>query len=209
MRLLLIGGGGHCRSILDCAISSGRYDQFGIVDFDSSASALGIPVVGTDDDLPALLGSGWDSAFISVGSVGSTALRRKLYQKIKDLGFNIPVIADPTAVIAAGTEIGEGSFIGKNAVVNTGSVVGSCVIINTGAIIEHDCKVGDFSHMSPGAILCGQVKVGADSHVGAGTVVRQQITIGDCSLIGAGSVVVQDIPENVTAFGNPCKVVVK
>lgn len=209
MRLLMIGGGGHCRSILDCVLRMGTYDDVGIVDFDSSASALGIPVVGTDDDLPDLLRDGWTHAFVSVGSVGSTALRRKLYQMVKDTGFEIPSIVDPSAQIAGGTEIGEGVFIGKLAVVNTGSRIGKCAIINTGAIVEHDCLVGDFSHISPGGVLCGQVTVGSDSHVGAGAVVRQQTVIGSRSIVGAGSVVVKDIPENVTAYGNPCKVIVR
>lgn len=209
MRLLLIGGGGHCRSILDCVLRMGTYDDVGIVDFDSAASALGIPVVGTDDDLPDLLRYGWTHAFVSVGSVGSTALRRKLYQMAKDIGFEIPSIVDPSAQIAAGTEIGEGAFVGKLAVVNTSSRIGKCAIINTGAIVEHDCLVGEFSHISPGGVLCGQVTVGSDSHVGAGAVVRQQTVIGSRSIVGAGSVVVKDIPENVTAYGNPCKVIIR
>lgn len=209
MRLLLIGGGGHCRSVLDSVLRMGTFDEVGIVDFDKSASALGIPVVGSDDDLPDLLRNGWTHAFISVGSVGSTALRRKLYQLAKDTGFIIPSIIDPSAQIAGGTVIDEGAFIGKLAVVNTCSEIGKCAIINTGAVIEHDCRIGDFAHISPGGVLCGQVTVGADSHIGAGAVVRQQTSIGSRSIVGAGSVVVKDIPENVTAYGNPCKVVVR
>ena len=209
MRLLLIGGGGHCRAVLDCVLRVGSFDDIGIVDYDSTASALGVPVVGTDDDLPDLLRDGWTHAFISVGSVGSTSLRRKLCQMVKDIGFTVPSIVDPSAQIAGGTEIGEGVFIGKLVVVNTGSKIGNCAIINTGAIVEHDCRVGEFSHISPGGILCGQVTIGPDSHIGAGSVVRQQISVGSGSVVGAGSVVVKDIPENVIAFGNPCKVVVR
>ena len=90
---------------------------------------------------------------------------------------------------------------------NTGSKLGFCSIINSGAIVEHDCTVGDFAHLSPGAVLCGQVSVGDDSHVGAGSVVRQLVNIGKNTMIGMGSVVVSDIPDKVTAYGNPCKVV--
>lgn len=206
-RLLLIGGGGHCRSILDCVLSRGLYEKVGIVDFDQAASALGIPVVGTDDDLPHLLNDGWTNAFISVGSVGSTGLRRKLYKMVKQIGFTIPGIIDPTAAVSRDVIIDEGVFIGKGAIVNTGSRIGTCAIINTGAIIEHDCKIGAFAHISPRATLCGQVNVGDDTHVGAGSVVRQGIKIGACSLLGVGSVVVKDIPDSVKAYGNPCRVV--
>lgn len=207
-KLLLIGGGGHCRSILDSVLSINHYQQIGIIDYNQLASAMEIPVIGTDDDLNRLKNEGWTDAFISVGSIGSTASRRRLYQKVKEIGFRIPSIIDPTAIIARKVEIGEGSFIGKRVVVNSGSHVGICAILNTGAIIEHDSKIGDFAHISPGATLCGQTLIGNDSHVGAGSVVRQGISIGQTSLIGVGSVVVKDVPDGVKAFGNPCRVVV-
>ncbi len=207
-KLLLIGGGGHCRSVIDSVLSAGLYEEIGIVDF-ADCSCLGIETVGTDDDLPALFAQGWTDAFVTVGSVGDTALRRKLYKKIKDTGFNVPVIADPAAVIAKGTSIGEGSFIGKAAVVNTAASVGECCIINTGAILEHDCVIGDFAHISPRSVLCGEVTVGQDSHVGAGAVVIQQVSIGSRVLVGAGSVVTKDLPDGVKAYGDPCRVIEK
>ncbi len=205
-RLLLLGGGGHCRSVVDSALSLNIYDEIGIVDFKDS-SCLGIPVVGTDDDLPALYSKGWTDAFITLGSIGNTTVRRKLFQLINSIGLMVPAIIDPSAAVAAGTEIGRGVFIGKNAVLNTGASVGDCAIINTGAVVEHDCSVGAFAHVSPGAVLCGEVTVGADAHVGAGAVVRQQLVIGEHALIGAGSVVLREIPAHAKAYGNPCRVV--
>ena len=205
--LLLIGGGGHCRSVLDCLILLGRYNQIGIVDNNKSASILGVSVVGNDDDLFELIKNGWTSAFITVGSIGSTIVRRKLYHRIKNLGFQIPIIIDPTAIIASEVQVEEGVFIGKRAVVNSGSKIGNNAIINTGAIVEHNCCIGEFSHISPGTTICGHVRIGNDTHIGSGSVVRQQITIGDSALIGAGSVVVKDISGHVKAYGNPCKVV--
>ena len=207
-KILLFGGGGHCHSVIDSILSLGIYDEIGIVD-KADCSVLGIPVVGIDDDIDKLKSAGWTDAFITVGSIGNTRIRRKLYEMLKNCGMNIPTIIDPAAMIARGTNISEGTYVGKSAIVNTETKVGICAIINTGSIIEHDCMIGDFSHVSSGAIVCGQVNVGRDSHVGAGAIVRQQIVIGDNSLIGAGSVVVEDIPDNVKAYGNPCKVVRK
>ncbi len=206
-KILLLGGGGHCRSVLDCLMVSQQFDTIGIVDNENLGSVMGVPVIGTDDDLPDLIQAGWDSAFISVGSIGYTQIRRKLYSVAKNLGFALPVIADPSAIIARGVALGEGVFIGKGAVINTGSKVGDCAIINTGAVVEHDCLIGNFTHISPGAILCGQVSAGHDSHIGAGSVIRQGIKIGSDCIIGIGSMVVSDIPNNVKAYGNPCRVV--
>jgi sugar O-acyltransferase (sialic acid O-acetyltransferase NeuD family) len=205
-KLLLIGGGGHCHSVLDSAIALDIYDELGVID-NIESSCLGVPVIGTDNDLPVLVKDGWNCAIVTVGSVGNTKMRRRLYEMIQRLGFTIPSIIDPTAIIAKGVLIKNGCFIGKRAVVNTGAVINECCIINTGAIIEHDCKIGAFAHISPGTTLCGQVRVGSDSHIGAGSVVRQQITVGESSLIGAGSVVVKDIAGHVKAYGNPCMVV--
>lgn len=205
-KLLLIGGGGHCRSVIDCVIDLGLFDDVGIIDSKAS-TYLGIPVVGNDNDIPELKKAGWNEAFIAVGSIGDTVIRRRLYDMVKGYRFIIPTIIDSTAIIAKGVDIKEGSFIGKNAVVNTGTVLGVCSIINTGSIIEHDCRVGDFAHVGPGATVCGQVIIGNDSHVGAGSVIRQGIEIGEKALLGVGSVVVKDVPNNAKAYGNPCRVV--
>ena len=206
-KIALIGGGGHCGSVIDSLLSLRVYDAVGIVD-PKGVSILGVPVLGTDDDLPRLFREGWTDALITVGSLGDTALRRRLYGIVKDIGFHLPMIVDPTAVVAREVKLGEGCFVGKCAVVNVGAAVGTCAIINTGAIVEHDCRIGAFAHISPGAVLCGQVRVGNDSHIGAGAVVRQQITVGHGVLIGAGSVVVNHVPDRATAYGNPCRVVV-
>ncbi len=205
--LLLIGGGGHCKSVIDCVLSSDEFDRIGIIVNENPISVLGIPVVGTDIDLPLLFQDGWTDAFISLGSIGTTLLRHKLYTLVKSIGFNLPSISDPSALIARDTVLEEGVFVGKRVIINSGSKVGACAILNTGAIIEHDCEIGSFSHISPGTVLCGNVRINSDSHIGAGSVIRQGITVGCCSLIGAGSVVVKDIPNNVLAYGNPCKVI--
>ena len=205
-KLLLIGGGGHCHSVLDSVLSLSEYDEIGIIDTIDS-SYLGVSVIGVDEDIQRLFNEGWTDAFITVGSVGDTAIRRKLYKMVKKIGLTLPTIIDPSAIIGNSVTVGEGSFVGKMAVVNAGSSVGVCAIINTGAILEHDCTVGNFTHISPGAVLCGQVSVGGDSHVGAGSTVKQLIKVGENCLIGAGSVVVKDIPFGVKAYGNPCKVV--
>ena len=50
------------------------------------------------------------------------------------------------------------------------------------------------------------VHIGRNCWIGAGAVIMPGVTIGDNSVIGAGSVVTKDIPENVVAYGNPCRV---
>ena len=209
--ILLIGSGGHFRSILDSIMSAGNYDRIGlIIKNEAEYTAIRDPkekslVVGTDDDLMHLNGEGWKNAFVAVGSVGNTALRERLFHLLQEYGYHIPVVIDRTAVIASQVCLEQGIYVGKKAVVNAGSRIRKCAIINTGAIIEHDCDIGEFVHVSSGSVLCGGVEIGSRTHIGAGSVVRQQIRIGKDVLIGAGSVVVKDIPAGITAYGNPCK----
>lgn len=204
-KLLLIGGGGHCRSVLDSVLELNTYSEIGIVD-NTDCSCLGVSVVGSDEDLPFLRDSGWSDAFITVGSIGDTTTRRRLFELVKGIGFGIPVIVDPSSVVARDVQILEGSYVGKRAVVNTGAHVGICSIINTGAIVEHDCVVSSYVHISPGAVICGHVTVGEDTHIGAGSVLRQSVSIGSRCMIGAGSVVVSNVKDNVKAYGNPCRI---
>ena len=208
-RILLIGGGGHCRSVLDCLLGTDGYGDIAIIDRQDTERKviLGIPVIGTDDDLLDLHHAGWTDAFVSLGSIGDSLRRKCLYKQLKEIGFSIPCVVDKTATVSGNARLESGVFVGKKGVVNAGTTIGTCAIINSGAIVEHDCKVGAFSHISPGAVLCGGVSVGCDTHVGANTVVRQNIVIGNNSLIGIGSVVTKDIPDDSEAFGNPCRVV--
>lgn len=211
--ILLIGGGGHCRSVLDSLCNSGIYDRIGVIAKDEvdhreleDDGIISGYLAGIDEDLTALFSDGWTDAFITLGSIGDPTGRKRIYTLLKQIGFRIPAVMDRSAVVSARSRIGPGVFVGKNAVINIGSVIGKCVIINTGAIIEHDCDIGDFVHISPGAVLCGQATIGNGSHIGAGSVVRQGIRIGMNVLVGAGSVVVKDLSDDITAYGNPCRV---
>lgn len=204
-RLLLIGGGGHCRSILETVRSLGIYSKIGVVD--NRLIALGACkdiIVGTDKDLDQLKAVGWTDAFVAVGSIGDTSVRRKIYKTIVNVGFNVPTIIDKSAIIASNAVVSSGVFVGKRAIVNSGAILGKCSIINTGSIVEHDCQIGDFAHISPGAVICGGVRIGNDTHIGANACIRQQIIIGSESIIGIGSVVLKNIPSRVVAYGNPC-----
>ncbi len=207
--LVLIGGGGHCKSVLDVAQSMGKFNEIVITDpiIDAETEILGYKVVGTDEELPGLRSEGFDYAFITVGSIESTALRRKLVEKAEKLGYKFATIIAPSAIVSEHASIGDGSFVGKNAVVNADAIVGSHCIINTGSIVEHESKVGDFTHVSVGSILCGNTEIGEDSLLGAGSIVIQGVKIGSHSIVGAGSVVLKDIQSNVRAYGSPCRVV--
>ena len=210
-KILLIGTGGHCLSVLDSLLATCKYETIGIVGKEEcqfegeQRRIMGVPIIGSDADLFELFSQGYTEAFVAIGSVGDISLRKKLYQIVKKIGFQLPNIIDNTSVVSKNITLGEGIYIGKNAVVNACTIIGDCVILNTGCTVEHECKIGDFVHIAPGAILSGNVEVHEGTHIGAGSIVRQGIHIGYNTMVGIGSVVVKDIPSYVTAYGNPCK----
>lgn len=207
-RILLIGGGGHCKSVLDSLITSSDFTEIAIIDTKENLGEeiLNRKVIGTDDDLERLFNEGYKNAFITVGSIGDTRLRRKLFNMINKIGFNIPSIIDSSAVVSKNTRIGRGIYVGKNAVINAGAKISEGAIINTGTIVEHDCIVDEFVHIAPGAVLCGDVVIEENVHIGARAVIKQQIRIGSNSIIGMGSVVLNDVPSNSIGYGNPCTI---
>ena len=202
-KLVLIGGGGHCKSVLDAAVRLHEYSKIVITDPDIEKGTIicDHKVVGDDDMLESLYDQGFKYAFITVGSIKNANVRIRLMKIAKKIGYIFPVIIDPSAVISTYVDIGEGTFVGKNAVLNAGSRIGSHCIINTGSIIEHDCVVNDFTHISVGAILCGGVSVGKKCFVGAGSVIIQSNSIDDNVIIGADSLVLNRVSEGNTVYG--------
>lgn len=199
--IILIGFGGHAKSVMDTIEKQKQYRIVGFTEINKELNYRGYSVVGTDDDLKRIFQKGVKNAFVTIGYMGSSALRNKLYRELKEIGYSLPVIIDDTAVLASDVEIGEGTFVGKNAVVNSAARIGEMCIINTGAIVEHDCVVQAFSHVAVGATLCGAAKTGEDVFVGANATIIQGVKIEDKAKIGAGAIVLKDVPEGTTVYG--------
>lgn len=139
-------------------------------------------------------------------AVGDARTRQKLAQKLTQCGLKLVTIIHPSAVVADGVEIGDGTVVMASAVVNPAARMGKLCVINTGATVDHDCVLGDLVQIAPGAHLGGTVKVGEGTLVGIGASVKQNIAIGKWSVIGVGATVVSDIPDNVVAYGVPATV---
>ncbi len=206
-RIALLGGGGHCRSMIDVICRQGLFEIAAIVDRPAriGEKICGYPITHSDDDLESLYASGIRMAAVSVGGIGDFSLREKLYLQASRIGFLFPVICDPSAVVSRFATVGDGVFIGKLCVVNAGADIQKMAIINTGAIVEHDCRIGAFAFLAPGVVLSGNVSIGEHTHIGTGACIIQQVSIGTGTLIGAGSVVVGPIGDHVKAYGNPCR----
>lgn len=202
-KIVLIGGGGHCRSVLDAVVRMNAFDEIVITDAAVPAGTrmMGYEVVGGDELLPQLYEEGFRYAFVAVGCIGNTAMRQNLFRQASETGFLFPNIVDPSAAVATDVTFGNGIFVGKQAVINAGAVIGDMAIINTGAVIEHGCHIGSFSHISVNAALCGGVSTDSSVFVGAHATVVQEVRIGRGSVIGAGALVLGDVPDETHVVG--------
>ena len=204
--IILIGGGGHCKALIDVIEENGEFHIAGILDTKENLGKKigGYEIIGTDDDLPRLV-TLHNNFVISVGHVKSNALRKRLYSQVKSLNGNLPTIASPRAYVSKNVKFGEGVVVLHNAVINTNATIGDNCIVNTGSIIEHDCRIGRHSHIAPRATINGGCVILDDVLIGSSAVIIQGLSVGKNSIVGAGSVVIRNVTDSVLVAGNPAK----
>ena len=188
--IILIGGGGHCVSVIDVIEQEGQFRIAGIVDKPEflGSNILGYSVIGNDSDL-ASLARKYQYALITVGQIKSPALRIKLFNLAAALGFILPSIISPRAYISKHAMIGRGAIIMHDALINSNAQIGDNCIINSKALIEHDCSISKHCHISTNATINGGVTVKSGSFIGSGAITKESIIIGKNSFIKAGSLV--------------------
>ena len=188
--ILLIGGGGHCRSVIDVIEQEGSFEIAGIID---KTELLGskledYSIIGNDSDLLSLAKK-YHYALITVGQIKSPLLRMKLFSLANKAGFTMPSIISPYAYVSKRSSIGNGVIVMHNAIVNSNTSIGNNTIINSLALIEHDCLISEHCHISTNATINGGVTVESGCFVGSGATTKENITIGANSFIKAGSLV--------------------
>ncbi|GET21582.1 acetyltransferase [Prolixibacter denitrificans] len=192
--IILIGGGGHCISVIDVIERTGLYEIKGILDLPEKVGnkILNIPIIGTDEDIKNVIKE-CNNFHITVGQIKSPAIRENIFSRVKELNGNLPVLISPYAYVSPYAKIDEGTVIMHQALVNAKASVGKACIINSKALIEHEAAVGDFCHISTGSIVNGQSKVGSRTFIGSNTVVSNNIDIVENTVVGAGSQVIKSI----------------
>ncbi len=177
-KIVLIGGGGHCHSVIDVIELTNKYEIIGIVDTKENIGkkVLGYEIIGCDDDLETIFLS-CSNALITVGQIKSNNLKVKLFEKVKNIGFDLPVIISPMAYVSKYSFIEEGTIIMHHALVNANTKIGKNCIINTKALIEHDCIIGNNCHISTASVINGGVTVKDNTFFGINATSKQGIEI--------------------------------
>jgi len=200
--IILIGGGGHCKSCIEIINSTGKYHIAGILDLPSELGKkiLGVKVIGNDDDY-LKFHEQENVFFITVGQIKNAELRKRIFQNLKAIRAQIETIIAPTAYVSETAKIGEGSIVMHNSDVK----IGSNNIINTGAILEHDVTIGNHNHISTGTIINGDCTIGDENFIGSGANIANNINIGNQTIIGSGTVVINNIDNSGVYVGNPVR----
>lgn len=206
--LILVGGGGHCKSVIEAAESAG-YNILGVLDTPENVGkqVLAYSIIGTDDEIPLYV----DKAefVVTVGFIKDPTTRIKLYNKVKEAGGKLATVIASTARVSKYSTIGEGTVIMHHAFVNAGAHIGANCIINTFCNIEHDAQIGDQCHISTGTIVNGDCKVGERCFIGSQSVLANGITIDEDIIVGAASFVRKSISEKGIYSGNPAILKIK
>lgn len=188
--LILIGGGGHCKSCIDVIESTSQYQIIGIVDPHLASQGigeiLGYPILGGDEKLPSLTKE-VSHAFIAIGQIRSASVRMHLYAQLKNLRFILPSIISPLAYISRHASIQEGSIIMHHALINSNVSIGKMCIINSKSLIEHDCVIEDFCHLSTGSIINGHSHIHQGSFIASNVALKHKSIIPEKSIISAKS----------------------
>lgn len=206
--LVLIGGGGHCQSVIEVAESCGRTIR-GILDVPAEVGreVLGYPIIGTDDAIPNYVAS--CEFVITVGFIKDPSLRIRLYEKVLAVGGELAMLIASTAYVSRHTKIGKGTVVMHQAFVNAGAEVGENVILNTGCNVEHSARVGNHCHISTGAMVNGDCNVGNNCFIGSQSVLANGVSICNDVLVGAGSFVRKSILKPGVYSGNPAILKIK
>jgi len=205
--IILVGGGGHCKSCIDVIEQEGKYQIKGIIDLPEfqEQNVLGYPIIGTDDDLPNLAKKGY-FFLITLGYLGNSNIRESIYDSISANGGELPYIISPLAYTSKHSKIGRGTIIMHHAIINANTEIGENCIINTKVLIEHDCVIGNHNHVSTSTVINGSCRIGDSCLIGSSSVLKHNLSIVSNCIIGQGSVIVKDISKEGIYFGNPAKI---
>jgi UDP-perosamine 4-acetyltransferase len=195
--------------VIELIRAAGDYNPVGLVAAAAASSepvskqVLGVPIIGTDGDLPRLRATGLAHAFVAIGDNEKRVAKGC---ELRQLGFDIVNAISPMAVISPSARLGRAIAIMAGAVVNAEAQIEDFAIINTRASIDHDCHIAEGVHVAPGCAIAGEVTIGRLSFLGAGASVIPRVRIGAAATIGAGACVLRDIPAGASAWGVPARV---
>ena len=209
-KIVIIGAGQHARVVLYNIEEQNKYEVIGYLDSDDNR-------IGDIFEGKKILGNyqkenlkefskkiGTNKFFIGFGNM---KYRKKVFDYFINNGWEAVNIIHPNAVVSKNARLGKGILIECGCLITPNPVIGDNVVVNTGSQVNHDNIIEDNVYIASGVILSGGIKIGENTLLDDGVIVTLGCSVGKNSLIGAGAVVTKNIPDEVVAYGSPCKVI--
>jgi len=195
--IILIGCGGHARSLIEVIESSDDYRIAGLIGCPNEVGSkiFGYSVIGSDSDLRDIRQRIF-YAVLAIGQIGLSSKRKDIATYLEELKFTMPTISAKSSIVSNHASLGIGVTIFHGAIVNAGAIIGNNCILNSRALIEHDVTIGAQCHISTGVIINGGVSIGSGSFIGSNAMVREGLKIPSNTVISAGKRVMQWPPRN-------------
>ena len=184
--LVLIGGGGHCVSVIDIIENGNKFNILGILDSNIiENNILGYKILGGDNLIPELVNEN-TYFLITVGQIKSYSTRKKIAKILIENKAKLATVISSLAYVSKHASIEEGSVIMNHAVVNAKAKIGKNCIINTMSNIEHGASIGEFCHISTCAVVNGESVIGNGTFIGSNATISNNVVIKDNSVISSG-----------------------
>jgi len=196
--LLIYGGGGHGKVIIDLVTALNRYELIGVIDdrLPAGSQIMGLPVLGGTETLLEMQQHGIHLAINAVGGIGNFAIRQKVFDSLAQAGFTCPTVVHPTAFIEPSATLDDGVQVLSQSYISSDAKIGFGTVVNAGVVVSHDCILGKCVNLSPGAMLAGNVRVEDFAQIGMAATVNLDLKIGARSRIGNGATVKADVPAD-------------
>jgi sugar O-acyltransferase (sialic acid O-acetyltransferase NeuD family) len=196
--IIIIGGRGGCKMVIDAIISSKSHNIRGIIDneMEVGEQVMGYNIIGNDSNLTELFKLGFKNIVLSFSMLSNLKLRNEKYRYYTDFGFKFPNIIHKHAILESSVILGYGNIILAGSVLGSEVSIGNVNYINTGSIICHESKVGNNNHFAPNSVIAGRVKVGNNVLIGMCATTFFDINIGSNIIINNGVNIVNDVEDN-------------
>lgn len=188
--LLIIGAGGHGRSVAEAVLLGDNYRLLGFVDdsWPKLKEIWGFPVLGNAD---ALL-NGAIGPTLAIVAIGNNAVRERLHKSILAAGFELATVIHPRAMVSPRAAVGAGCAVMAGGVVGTEAMLGEGVIVNSGAVVDHHCRVSDFGHLGVGACMAGGAILGRGAWLQAAAALGYGVNVAAGAVLAPGTALSAD-----------------
>lgn len=186
-RLLVVGAGGHGRSVAEAAELSGQFEVVGFLDdsLPAGETVLGVPVLGP----VASMADHRATADQTIVAIGNNTVREKLMHQLAEAGFEWATVVHPRAIMSPSAVLAKGSAAMAGAIVGTEARLGVGSIVNCGAVVDHHATVEDFGHLGVNASMAGGTVLGRGAWMQAGAALGYGVKVAAGVTLAPGEAV--------------------